>query len=195
MNRGGEPAKIALGLLKLTVPDRVGLRLSSHRSAGCQLSGAVTIGPYRTPGSERILIPSLIATFDPRSAIMAESTEKKTVAERVADLSDEVLERLEARQLAAIEALGTLVDRLDDAMPNLVDDPALRKKVLEAIGDYYEQLVTTTNEFLRRVVRGERRMVPRPGDAQDLYEFLRSIAPGGRERVSEQDDAKPAASK
>ena len=29
---------------------------------------------------------------------MAESTEKKTVAERVADLSDEVLERLEARQ-------------------------------------------------------------------------------------------------
>ena len=55
---------------------------------------------------------------------MAESTEKKTVAERAADLSDEVLERVEARQRAAIEALRKFVDRLDDAMPNLVDDPS-----------------------------------------------------------------------
>ena len=56
---------------------------------------------------------------------MAEGTEKRTVAERALD-SDDVLERLEARQLAAIEALRKLIDRLDDAMPNLVDDPALR---------------------------------------------------------------------
>jgi hypothetical protein len=90
---------------------------------------------------------------------MAESTdEKKTVAAQASDLPHEALERLEARQLAAIEALRRLVDRLDDAMPNLVDDPALRKKVIDSIGDYYEQLVTTTNEFLRRVVRGDRNM-------------------------------------
>ena len=91
---------------------------------------------------------------------MAESTEKKTVVERASDLPDEVLERLEARQLAAIEALRKLVDRLDDAMPDLVDDPALRKKVIDAIGDYYEQLVTRTNEFVRSVVRGGSGMVP-----------------------------------
>jgi len=84
---------------------------------------------------------------------MAESTEKQTMAERAADLSDEVLERVEARQRAAIEALRKFVDRLDDAMPNFVDDPSARKKVIDAIGDYYEQLATTTNEFVATMVR------------------------------------------
>lgn len=126
---------------------------------------------------------------------MAESTEKKTVAERALDLPDEVLERLEARQLAAIEALRKLVDRLDDAMPDLVDDPALRKKVIDAIGDYYEQLVTRTNEFVRSVVRGGSGMVPKPSQGKDLYEFVRSFVRGAREtsEQKEQDDTKPAA--
>ena len=93
--------------------------------------------------------------------------------------SDDVLERLEARQLAAIEALRKLIDRIDDAMPNLVDDSALRKKVIDAIGDYYEQLVTTTNEFVRNLMHGRTRMVPKPGDAKGLYDFLRSFAPSG----------------
>ena len=84
---------------------------------------------------------------------MAESTEQQTMAKRAADLSDEVLERVEARQRAAIEALRKFLDRLDDAMPNLVDDPSVRKKVVDAIGDYYEQLATTTNEFVAKLVR------------------------------------------
>ena len=67
---------------------------------------------------------------------MAESTKKKTAAKRASDLSDEVLKRIEARQLAAIEAIRKLVDRLDDATPDLVDDPSARKKVVGAIGDY-----------------------------------------------------------
>jgi hypothetical protein len=117
---------------------------------------------------------------------MAESTEKKTVVERASHVSDEVLGRLEARQLAAIEALRTLVGRLDEAMPGLVDDPALRKKVIDAIGDYYEQLVTTTNEFVRSVVRGENRVVPKPSEVKDLYGFVRSFMCGGRE-TGEQD--------
>lgn len=85
---------------------------------------------------------------------MAASTEQQTLAKRAADLSEEVLERVEATQRAAIEALRKFLDRLDDAMPNLVDDPSVRKKVVHAIGDYYEQLVTTTNEFVARLVRG-----------------------------------------
>ena len=84
---------------------------------------------------------------------MAESTEKKTMAERAENLSDEVLQRVEARQHAAIEALRKFVDRLDDAMPNLGDDPSVRKKVIDAIVDYYEQLATTTNEFAANMVR------------------------------------------
>ncbi|MFZ0831610.1 MAG: hypothetical protein WAM92_00725, partial [Mycobacterium sp.] len=85
---------------------------------------------------------------------MAENNEKRTVAERASNLSDEMLERAEARQRAAIETLRNLVDRLDDATPDVVD-PVLRKKVLDAIGDYYEQLASTTNELLRKVVRTE----------------------------------------
>ena len=60
---------------------------------------------------------------------MAEGTEKKTVAERASDLSDEVLERVEARQRAAIEALREFVDRLDDAMANLVDIGCCKRQV------------------------------------------------------------------
>ncbi len=84
---------------------------------------------------------------------MAESTERQTMAKRAADLSDEVLERVEARQRAAIQALRQFLNRLDDAMPNIVDDPSVRKKVVDAIGDYYEQLATTTNEFVAGLVR------------------------------------------
>jgi hypothetical protein len=78
---------------------------------------------------------------------MTESTEKKTMAERAAGLSDEVLESVETRQQAATEAMRKFIDRLDDVMPNLVDDPSVRKKVVDAIGDYYEQLAVTTNEL------------------------------------------------
>jgi hypothetical protein len=82
---------------------------------------------------------------------MAESTEKQTMAERAETLSDEVLQRVEARQRAAIEALRKFVDRLDDALPDLGEER--RKKVLDALVDYYEQLATTTNDFVARMVR------------------------------------------
>jgi len=66
--------------------------------------------------------------------------------------------------------------------------------LIDAIGDYYEQLTKKTNEFLRSVVRGESRMVPKPGDAKDLYQFMRSFtASGARETVNKQDAGKAAA--
>jgi hypothetical protein len=129
---------------------------------------------------------------------MAKSTEKKTVAKRASDLSDDLLKRLEARQLAAIEALRKLVDRLDDTMPDLVDDPALRRKVIDAIGDYYEQLTKKTNEFLRSVVRGESRTVPKPGDATRRARDVKKRdagkpAPRGATKPATKRAAKPAA--
>lgn len=114
---------------------------------------------------------------------MAESTEKKTVAKRTSDLSDEVLEQIEVRQRAAIAALRKIVDRLDDATPDLVD-PALRKKVIDAIGEYYEQLANTTNELVRKAVHG---------DTKDLYGFLRSfIHREGETAGKQRDDANNA---
>ena len=83
---------------------------------------------------------------------MTESTEKKTVAERAVSLSDEVLESVGARQQSAIEAVRKFVDTVDEAMPNFVD-PELRKKILDAALDLAEQLATSTNEFLRSIVR------------------------------------------
>ena len=55
--------------------------------------------------------------------------EEKTVAERALDLPDEVLERVKARQRAAIKAMRNFVDRLDDAMPNLVDIGCCKRQV------------------------------------------------------------------
>ena len=119
------------------------------------------------------------------------SLEEKTVAERAADLSEQVLDSVEARQRAAIEALRKFIDRLDDAMPDLVADLSVRKKVVDAIGDYYEQLATTQYEFLRSVVRSGSGMVSKSGDAKDLYEFLRSFVRSASGMVNERA-AKPA---
>ena len=123
---------------------------------------------------------------------MAETNEKKSVAERASDLSDEVLEQIEARQRAAIGAMRNIIDRLDDATPDLVD-PALRKKVVDAIGEYYEQLATKTNKLVRKAVRTEIGMVTNPGNPRDLYGFLRGFVRRPGEAVSKQDDdAQPA---
>jgi plasmid stabilization system protein ParE len=82
---------------------------------------------------------------------------KKTVAKRAQNrlrhAGEMLVESVETRQQAATEAMRKFIDRLDDAMPNLVDDPSVRKKVVDAIGDYYEQLAVTTNEFVVRIVR------------------------------------------
>jgi hypothetical protein len=77
----------------------------------------------------------------------------KSVSQQAAELSDRVLAEVEVRQRAAIAAVRTFIDHLDDVVPNLADDPSARKKVVEAIGDYYEQLATAANEFVTKVVR------------------------------------------
>jgi hypothetical protein len=82
---------------------------------------------------------------------MAESNEKKTVAERAADLSEDVLESVRDRQQTVIEAMRKFVDRLDEALPDLGEER--RKKVLDALVDFAEKVGTTTNDFVARMVR------------------------------------------
>ena len=82
---------------------------------------------------------------------MAKSTQKKTVAERAVDLSDDVLESVRDRQQTVIEATRKFVDRLDEALPDLGEER--RKKVLDALVDFADKLATTTNDFAARVVR------------------------------------------
>jgi hypothetical protein len=82
---------------------------------------------------------------------VAESNEKKTVAERAADLSEDVLESVRDRQQTVIEAMRKFVDRLDEALPDLGEER--RKKVLDALVDFAEKVGTTTNDFVARMVR------------------------------------------
>jgi hypothetical protein len=82
---------------------------------------------------------------------MTESPEKKTVADRVETLSDEVLESIQAGQRTVMDAVRKFVDTLDEVVPNLVDESA-RKKVLDGALDMVDQLVTTQLELLRKVV-------------------------------------------
>lgn len=51
---------------------------------------------------------------------MTESTEKKTVAERATELSEEMLASIGTGQQSVIDAVRKFVDTLDEAMPNLV---------------------------------------------------------------------------
>lgn len=80
------------------------------------------------------------------------SAEKKTVVERAAGLSDEVLESVETGRRAAIAAVRKFVDTVDEVTPALID-PSRRKTIVDAALDLADSLVTTRMEFLRSVVR------------------------------------------
>lgn len=68
---------------------------------------------------------------------------------RWAELSDEMLESVEAGRKRAIEALRKFVDEVSTALP----DQSRRKTIIDAALDLSEELVTARIEFLRSVVR------------------------------------------
>jgi len=82
---------------------------------------------------------------------MTESPEK-TVVERAAELSDDVLESVEGGRKAAIEAVRKFITALEQATPALVD-PSRRRAVIDAALDLAEELSAARIEFLRSVVR------------------------------------------
>ncbi|MFZ1179871.1 MAG: hypothetical protein WAO15_27210 [Mycobacterium sp.] len=79
-------------------------------------------------------------------------TPQKTVVQRAAGLSDDVLESVEAGRKAAIEAVRKFITALEQATPALVD-PARRKTVIDAALDLAEELSAARIEFLRTVAR------------------------------------------
>ena len=83
---------------------------------------------------------------------MTQNTEKWTLVERAAALSDEALKSGEAGRRDAIEAVRKFVDTLEEAIPAVVD-PAVRKQVVDAALDLADQLVTTQTDFVRGVAR------------------------------------------
>jgi len=68
---------------------------------------------------------------------------------RWAELSDEVLESVEAGRKQAIEAIRKFVDQVSAEVP----DQSRRKTVVDAALELAEELVTSRIEFFRSVVR------------------------------------------
>lgn len=68
---------------------------------------------------------------------------------RWAELSDDILESVEAGRTKAIDAVRKFVDEVSPA----ITDKSRRKNVIDAALDLAEELFTTRIEFLRSVVR------------------------------------------
>lgn len=97
---------------------------------------------------------------------MADSSDKKTVAERAVDVSDEVLQSLEERQRASVEAVRKFASTLDEVIPEF-GDPSRRKTVIDAALDLADNLGTTQYEFLRSVVRNASDAIGKQGNAKN----------------------------
>ena len=97
---------------------------------------------------------------------MTESSDKKSVAERAADLSDKVLDSLEARQRASIDAVRRFATTLDEVIPN-IGDPARRKTIIDAALDLADKLGTTQYEFIRSVVRNASDAISQQGATKE----------------------------
>ena len=78
---------------------------------------------------------------------MAQAPEK--TESRWAELSDDVLESVEASRKQAMDAVHKFVDQVSGDLP----DASRRKNVIDAALDLTEELVTGRIEFVRGVVR------------------------------------------
>ncbi len=78
--------------------------------------------------------------------------EEKTVAERAADLSDEVLRSVESGRRAAIEAVRKFASTIEEATARH-GDPSRRKTIIDAAVNFADELSTTQMELLHSVTR------------------------------------------
>jgi hypothetical protein len=78
-----------------------------------------------------------------------------TVVERATELSDEVLESLEAGQRAAIEAAGRFLVTVEEALPQEVQGTSeVARKITESGLEMADRLVHTQYDFVRKVIDG-----------------------------------------
>jgi hypothetical protein len=81
------------------------------------------------------------------------ATRRAMVVDRTAELSDEVLESVEAGQRAAIEALGRFLVTVEEALPREVEGTSeVAKTITESGLELADRLVHTQYDFLRKVI-------------------------------------------
>ena len=100
-------------------------------------------------------------TTNPSPSVKSPATDQRgiqaprqvTVVERTTDLSDEVLESLEAGQRAAIEAAGRFLVTVEEALPQEIEGTSeVAKKITESGLEMADRLVHTQYDFLRQVI-------------------------------------------
>ncbi len=100
-----------------------------------------------------------------RQAVQRKEREQAgAVVDRGSELSDEVLESLEAGQRAAIEAVRKFVDTVDQALPAIGERPSRRQEIVDAAMEMADRLVRTQYDFLRKVVQDAGKALGSQGD-------------------------------
>jgi hypothetical protein len=75
-----------------------------------------------------------------------------SAVDRTTHLSEDVLETVEAGQVAALEAVRTFVETVDRTLTSHGDAPSRRHEVVNSALEMAEQLVHTQYDFIRRVI-------------------------------------------
>ncbi len=83
---------------------------------------------------------------------MAENADRQTVLERVGELSDEVLESVNAGREAAVEAVRKFANTLE-AATSQEGDPSRRKTLIEAAVNLADELSAAQMELLHSITR------------------------------------------
>jgi len=78
--------------------------------------------------------------------------DEKSVVENTTELSEQVLEQLEAGQRNAIAAVRKFVDSADNALPSLSDGSSRPQEIIDSALEMSEQLVQVQYDFVRKVV-------------------------------------------
>jgi len=92
--------------------------------------------------------------------------EGTSVAERITELSEEVLKSAKSAQHTAIEAVRKFVDAVDQALPPHGEAPSKREEITDSALEMAERLVHTQSDFLRKVVDSARKSLARSDDGK-----------------------------
>lgn len=103
----------------------------------------------------------------------------------VTELSDHVLESVRQGQEAALEAVRTFVDTVDQAVPPHREEPSKRQEVIDAGFQMAERLVSTQYEFLHNVVGAAGKALgARSGEAQGQRAGQEPGGPAGKDTTT-----------
>jgi hypothetical protein len=89
---------------------------------------------------------------------------EKTVADRAAGLSEELLSSIESINQAALDAARKFVDAVEEALPAREEGSSKQRTILGAAVDLADQLVTKQHEFVRSVLRSAQEAAGGSGD-------------------------------